>query len=250
MSTTAGPPRDGTVSSGQATPLVAEHPTGSEPGTEPGVEADSATRTDDTADAGDAGAPPHTTEPTVTTRPDETPDAVVTADDPPTESTAPVAPVAPAAVAVAGAPRKRKRRRAHAPAGPVGADRERTTASDAALLDDDSASVVPEPADATSADATSAEGLLVEPKSPTGALASDDEVESSADDEAQPVDGSDVDGAEAPDQVDGAGPKNGRPAPTNGQPARGSSFVRGPAGAAAARKVSTALRPRSSARGR
>ena len=105
-----------------------------------------------------------------------------------------------------------------------------------------------ESAQALAADEPSAETLPIDLDAPTDDVASDDEVE--PDDEAQPVDGSDVDPAEAVDPVDGPAPKNGRPTPTNGQPARGSSFVRGAAGAAAARKVSSPLRPRSSARGR
>ncbi len=148
-------------------------------------------------------------------------------------------------------PRKRKRRRAHAPAGPVGGERDASEVAETAPEGDATTSTPAEPAGALPADEPTAEPLPIDVDAHTDHAASDDEVEPEAEpDDAQPVDGSDVDPAEAVDRVDGSAPKNGRPAPTNGQPARGAAFVRGAAGAAAARKVSSALRPRSSARGR
>jgi len=128
-------------------------------------------------------------------------------------------------------------------------ERDASEVAETAPEADTTTSTPAEPAGAVPAEEPTEETLPIDVDAHTDHAASDDEVEPEPD-EAQPVDGSDVDPAEAVDRGDGSAPKNGRPAPTNGQPARGAAFVRGAAGAAAARKVSSALRPRSSARGR
>jgi hypothetical protein len=165
-------------------------------------------------------------------------------------------------VVAAATPRKRKRRRAHAPAGPVVVEPDEAGATDAAPLDDDSAS-----ATARAETAPKGEGTPAEADNRSGEATTDHAVEPHPDDasealddpesldESKPLDESDAsDATDAEDTdadgVDGAGPANGRPAPTNGQPRRGFPVVPGAVATPAARRVSAVFRPRSSARGR